>query len=190
MTTSDRPPERARYRVSRRRQMRKWLVATFGRRRRPGTGRQNVAPRYTRPEAVERFYMYQLSLAGRSAREIGRLLGRDHHTVMRHSAATRAFELASALVLESHFAEARLVLARVADRPRAAAVRTQIGELRRLAPATRRVLRRTPQRHVSALAVDTPAATPSSSASNGQSGVPEGRRRMKNTDPSRTRRPA
>jgi hypothetical protein len=56
---------------------------------------------------MERLLMWQSAQAGFSAREIGRCLSRDHHTVMRHTAASRRLGLITDLALAGHFREAR-----------------------------------------------------------------------------------
>jgi len=54
--------------------------------------------------------MWQSVRAGVSAREIGRRLLRDHHTVLRHTAASRVHDLVCDLALAEQFREARWLL--------------------------------------------------------------------------------
>jgi hypothetical protein len=127
------------FRVSKRRQMRKWLVCVFGRRRQ----RQNIAvaarpAKYSRPDAVERLLILQLVQSGLSAREVGRRLSRDHHTVTRHAAPSRLDDLASALALAGHYPEARSILKQHGQSRSATA--TLIAELEDLARRRRRPL--------------------------------------------------
>jgi hypothetical protein len=109
MTTPE-PPGSRRYRISRARKVRKWLVAAFGRRRRAGSIGETRAKKYARPSALERLLIWRMARAHMSARSIGRSLGRDHHTVMRHAALGRLHDLAGALALAGYYPEARSLL--------------------------------------------------------------------------------
>jgi hypothetical protein len=134
MTEVTTPKPAKRYRVSRQRQMRKWLVSRFGRKAR----RSNIAVavpnrEYRRPDLTERLLMWHLVRAGISAREIGRRLLRDHHTVVRHTAASRFQALVSDLALAGQFREARRLLKQHGGSPDGPVTLQLINELQKLA---------------------------------------------------------
>jgi IS30 family transposase len=81
----------------------------------PGRSRVRRLPSYTRPDFDERFAMWRLAGEGHSAREIGRQLGRDHHSVRRHLERHRGEGLALDLALHGKRGSAREMVQRLGN---------------------------------------------------------------------------
>jgi hypothetical protein len=59
--------------------------------------------------------MWRLTVLGGSARKVGRILGRDHHTVRRHLSQDSGEDLAMSLALAGRSSQAREIAYRLGD---------------------------------------------------------------------------
>ena len=103
---------------SRRRQMRRLVVAVIGRARQypPGHARPpSRLPKYHRLHVDERRRILRLRDRGHSARRIGRRLKRNHRTVLRALTRSRLEKLELDLVNEGRFREAWKLAERLGD---------------------------------------------------------------------------
>ena len=132
---------------SRARQWRKFWVALYGRRSRGR--RPQPEPSYRRPSLDDRLAIWRCGLS-RSAREIGRLVSRDHHTVLRHRQVESGEALALELALFGRESDARemLVLLRASDEFKAEVERCIQTAAKWRAFERKRVNALTPQRRI------------------------------------------
>jgi hypothetical protein len=116
------------------RKWRRFLNETVGRRR--ADRLLGVAePKYRRPSYQERLAMWRWAGLGASARQIGRHLRRDHHTVSRHLQPDWGEALALELALAGRRLDAREMVARLGSQGTFAA---QVEEFIRTYDAWRR----------------------------------------------------